>query len=88
MQRQPSCCDFCGFLHVSQEYPTDTEGISWYACRECARLINAENWDFLIERGVAACAQIRPILHDEELVLRKQIEQLVENFRIVRLAPV
>jgi hypothetical protein len=40
MQRQPSCCDFCGFPEVSQEYPTDTDGISWYACLECARLVS------------------------------------------------
>jgi hypothetical protein len=88
MQRQPSCCDFCGFLQVSQEYATDRAGISWYACPGCTRLIDTESWDSLIERCVAACAQILSIEEDEELVLRKQMEQLVENFRIVRLAAV
>ncbi len=88
MQRQPSCCNFCGFPEVSQEYPTDTGGISWYVCLECARLVDTESWDRLIERGVGACAQIRQIPEDETRVLRKQMEELVENFRIIRLATV
>jgi hypothetical protein len=88
MQRQPSCCDFCGFLQVSQEYPTDRAGISWYVCPACARLIDTESWGSLIERGVAAYAQIRSVEDDEGPVLRKQMEQLVGNFRIVRLAAV
>jgi hypothetical protein len=88
MQRQPSCCDFCGFPEISQNYPTDTEGFNWYACLECARLVDTESWDSLIERGVVACAEIRPISEDEMRVLRRQMEQLVENFRVVRLATV
>lgn len=86
MRRQPSCCDFCGSPQVAQEYPTDSEGISWYACSECARLIDAESWDLLIERGLAECAQIRPLQDDEDLVLRGQMEQLVKNFRVIRFA--
>lgn len=86
MQRQPSCCDFCGFPKLSQHYPTETEGISWHACPECARLIDTEDWNRLIERGLAGRAQIRPILDNEELVVRAQMQQLVENFRKVRLA--
>lgn len=88
MQRQPSCCDFCGLPEVSQEYPTDTEGISWCACLECARLVDTESWDRLIERGVVACAQIRLMSEDETRVLREQLGQLVENFRVVRLSTV
>jgi len=88
MQRQPSCCDFCGFPNISQKYPTDTEGISWYACLECARLVDIESWERLIQRSTVACAQIRPISEDEMCVLRRQMEQLVENFRVVRLATV
>jgi hypothetical protein len=88
MQRQPSCCDFCGFPEISQKHPTDTEGINWYACLECARLVDTESWDRLIQRGVVECAQIRPITEDEMRVLRRQMEQLVENFRVVRLATV
>jgi hypothetical protein len=88
MQRQPSCCDFCGLPEVSQEYPTDTEGISWYACVECASLVDSEGWDLLIERGVAASAQLHRFPADEMRVLRRQLEQLVENFRVVRLAAV
>jgi len=86
MQRQPSCCDFCGFPEISQEYLTDTKGVSWYACLECARLVDTESWGSLIERDVVSCAQIRPISQDEIRVLRRQMEQLVENFRVVRLA--
>ena len=88
MQRQPSCCDFCGFPEVSQEYLTDTDGIRWYACLECARLVDTDSWDRLIERGAVACAQLHPIAADEMRVLQRQLEQLVENFRVVRLATV
>jgi hypothetical protein len=45
MQHQPLFCDFCGFLQVSQEYPIDRTGISWYACPTCATLIDTERWD-------------------------------------------
>lgn len=86
MQRQPSCCDFCGLLRVSHEYPIDSEGINWCACLECARLIDAESWDLLMERGVAACAQTRVLREDEELAFRKQMEELVNSFRVIRLA--
>jgi hypothetical protein len=88
MQRQPSCCDFCGVPGVSQVYPTNTEGIHWYACLECARLVDTESWDRLIQRSVVAYAQMRQIPEDEMRLLRTQMEQLVENFRVVRLATV
>ncbi len=39
MHRRVSCCDFCSDSSIRKEYPTDTEGISWYACPECASLI-------------------------------------------------
>ena len=85
MQRQPSYCDFCGFPVVSKEYPTDRRGINWYACADCARIIDVEDWNGLVERGVAAYAQMRSIPDDEKPLLRKRAERLVENFRIVRL---
>ena len=88
MHRRASCCDFCGCLEIQEEYPTDAEGISWYACLECARFIESESWGRLIERSVSAWARVRPLPEDETAVLQTQIEQLVEKFRIVRLAPV
>ncbi len=86
MQRQPSCCDFCGFRGISQVYPTGAERINWYACLECARLVDTESWDHLIQRSVVACAQMRQIPEDKIRLLRRQMEQLVKNFRVVRLA--
>ncbi len=82
-----SCRYFCAFPEVTHEYPTDTEGISWYACLECARLVDTKSWDLLIERGVMACAKLHPKAGDMH-VLRRQLEQLVEDFRILRLANV
>ncbi len=76
MQRQASCCDFCGFPEIAQQYPTDTEGISWFACLGRARLIDHESWNLLMERGAMAWAKLRP-LSDEMYVLRGQVEQLV-----------
>jgi hypothetical protein len=71
-----------------QEYPTDQGVRSWYACGDCARIIEAEDWAQLIERSLAAYAQIRAIPDADEPILRKQVEDLVENFRTVRLVAV
>lgn len=85
MNRQPSCCDFCGFPQVSKEYPTGRESIKWYACRVCADLIDRADWDRLVERAVAAYFALRAIPENEETALRKQAQTLVERFRAVRL---
>lgn len=82
MQRKPSCCDFCGDSRVFQEYPA---AVNWYACADCARLIDAEEWEQLIERSLAEHAQIRPIPDADKPILRKQVENLVEGFRALWL---
>ncbi len=71
-----------------EEYPTDREGTDWYACRECAQLIDRADWDRLIQRSLAAYAEIRSIPDGEEAILRRQVENLVRTFRAVRLVPV
>jgi hypothetical protein len=68
--------------------PADHCSINWYACADCARLIDAQHWELLIERSLAAYAQIRPIPEGEEPILRKQVEHLVEAFRSFRLVSV
>ena len=88
MRRPPSCCDFCGFPQVVAEYPTDREGSNWYGCLECAEFIDRADWDRLIQRGLAAYAQIRAIPDDEEAILRQQVENRVRTFRSVRLVTV
>lgn len=88
MQRRPSCCDFCGDAQTLQEYPTDHGVRSWYACTDCARIIEAEDWQQLIERNLAAYAQIRAIPDADEPILRKHVEDLVEAFRAIRLVAV
>jgi hypothetical protein len=72
---------------VFQEYGTDLGDLNWYACAECARIIDAEAWEQLIERSLAAHAQIRPIPDADKPILRKQVENLVESFRAIRLVP-
>ncbi|HYK87804.1 MAG TPA: hypothetical protein VE398_03490 [Acidobacteriota bacterium] len=52
------------------------------------RFIDDEDWGGLIERGLAAYAQIRPVPDGEEPMLRRQLENLVRNFRAVRLVSV
>lgn len=84
MDRPPSCCDFCGDSPAFQEYETDHRDFNWYACGECARIIDAEAWEQLIERSLAAHAQIRPTPDGDEPILRKQAEHLVEAFRAFR----
>lgn len=88
MNRQPSCCDFCGITEVSHEYPTDREDVKWYACRDCAQLIALEDWDRLVERSVAAYFTLRPFTEDEKTALREQVHNFVERFRAVRLVAV
>jgi hypothetical protein len=81
MDRPPSCCDFCGDSRTFQEYPTDNGAVNWYACANCARLIDAEQWEQLIERSLAAYMQLRAVPDGEESVLRSHVEQLVHAFR-------
>ena len=88
MHRPSSCCDFCGLPQVVEEYPTDREGANWYACLECAQLIDSANWGGLIQRGLAAYAEISPIPDGEEAIRRRQVENLVRTFRAVRLVAV
>jgi len=85
MQRQPSCCDFCGSLETLQEYLVGDETIKWFACSECAGLIEIEDWGELIERSLAAYAELRWIPECEVPILRKQVENLVRTFRIFHL---
>ncbi len=84
MQRPSSCCDFCGVSQTLREYPADHVGINWYACLGCAGIIEAEEWDRLIERSLAAYARIRPLPDCEEPIRRQQVENLVEAFRSFR----
>jgi len=85
MDRPPSCCDFCGDSRAFQEYGTDLADLNWYACAECTRIIDAEVWEKLVERSVAAHAHIRPTPDGDEPALRTQAEYLVLAFRALRL---
>ena len=88
MERPATSCDFCGDSQGLREYPIDHGVIKWYACATCASLIEAEEWDRVIERSFAAHAQLRPVPQREEPILRKQAENLVEAFRSFRLVAV
>jgi len=88
MQRQPSCCDFCGNAQTLREYPTQRGGVTWYACPDCDRIIKAEDWNRLIERSFAAYARIRPVPDSEEPILRRHVARLVEDFRSLQLVSV
>lgn len=85
MQRIPSCCDFCGDSNNLREYQAERAGINWFACEDCARLVDAEHWEELIEHSLAAYRQIRPIPDGEEPTLRQHVEQLVHASRSFRL---
>jgi len=84
MDRPPSCCDFCGDARAFQEYETDHGDVNWYACAECARLIDTERWEQLVKRSLAAHACIRPTPDRDAPVLQQQAERLVETFRAIR----
>ena len=88
MERPLSYCDFCGNCRIFQEYPTDRADANWYACAGCARLIDANDWNGLIERSLAAYTEIRPIAESEKAILRRQVEAPVLTFRTFRLMPV
>ena len=88
MERPATSCDFCGDSQGLREYPTDHTAIKWYACPTCTRMIEAEEWERLIERSFAAHAQICPVPQSEGPILRKQVENLVEEFRSFRLVAV
>ncbi len=82
MGRTPFCCDFCGSTEKIQHYLVgDDETFKWYACADCASLIDAEHWAQLVEHSLAGYRQIRPIPNGEEPILREHVEQLVQAFR-------
>lgn len=85
MDRPPSCCDFCGDSRAFQEYGTDHRDVNWYACADCTRIIDAEAWEELIERTLAAHAHIRLTPDGDEPILRQHVEHLVDTFRAIRL---
>jgi len=70
---------------VFQEYGTDLGDLNWYACAQCAGIVDAEAWEELIERNFAAHARIAPIPKADEPMLRAQAEHLVRAFRALRL---
>ena len=85
MERPPSSCDFCGDFECLREYPTDHAAANWYACVECARLIDSEQWQRLAERSLTAHVNLTAVPDGEESVLRTHVEQLVHAFRSFRL---
>ncbi len=88
VERTPSCCDFCGSTEDLQEYFVgDDNTFKWYACADCAELIDTDNWQLLIERSLSAYAEVRWTPEGEEEVVRKQVENLVLAFRAFRLVP-
>jgi hypothetical protein len=65
------------FFH--EESGTKSEG-EWSVCRECADLVNAEDWDGLVERLVGVFKrQYGEILTDD--LLRPQLAEVVDCFR-------
>jgi hypothetical protein len=62
--------------------------VNWYACGHSATLIDAQNWQQLIERSLAAYVQLRAVPDGEEAVLRNHVEQLVNAFRSFRVVQV
>ena len=54
----------------------------------CASIIEAEAWERLVERSLAAYAHIRLTPDPDEPVLRQQVEHLVRAFQACRLAAV
>lgn len=88
MERPPTCCDFCGESQCLREYPTDRSDVNWYACETCARLIDAGQWEPLIERSLTAYVQLRAVPDGQEPVHGKHVEQLVKAFRAFQLMAV
>jgi hypothetical protein len=88
MQSKSACCDFCGDSENLQQYPTADGALNWYACADCAGIIDDGTWNQLIERSLAAYSLIRPIADGERPILREHVAQLVHAFRSFRLVAV
>lgn len=63
------------------------ETIKWYACADCAELIDTDNWELLIEHSLHAYTDMRWIPKAEEAVVQKQVQNLVLAFRAFRPVP-
>ena len=89
VERTPSCCDFCGNTENLQGYVVgDDESSKWYACADCAELIETDKWEQLVERSLSAYDDVRWTPQGEEHVVRKQVENLVLAFRAFRFVSV
>jgi hypothetical protein len=89
-------CDFCSnseiyavfpardFTYVTIDKITLNSQADWYSCRECAKLVEAENWVELqnraVKRFVAKYGNDIPVEF-----LRREVEKLHASFRQNRL---
>ncbi len=85
MNRDPSCCDFCGSL--GPLIPYDEPGFCWYACPECTQIIEEKGWGQLEDRCLAAYGGIRIFSDDDKSVISDEVAALIQAFRGPRLAP-
>ncbi len=80
-------CDFCGCPEALIACPTDEAGFCWYACPECALLIEKDEWGRLEERCLEAYTATRGLLGEDRRVAAEQAARLVDAFRASRLVP-
>jgi hypothetical protein len=89
-------CDFCSSSEIYAVFPardftyvmideiTLNSQAGWYSCRDCAKLVEAENWtglrDNAIKQFVAKYGNDIPVEF-----LRREIEKLLATFRQNRL---
>jgi hypothetical protein len=89
-------CDFCSSSNVYKSYACEdfvhdvlsavevcSEGI-WVACEECAKLIDADQWDELLSRAVRSMVKELGVTQLEATMLRERIGLIHQQFRSLR----
>lgn len=88
-------CDFCSEEHAAKVYPCETfiwerEMIThqslggWAACAECSRLIDANEWDALVERSIYQLVEQDSVPIEHVQMLRENFHQIYALFRTYR----
>ena len=83
-------CDFCSTAEIFKLYPnretvealpgvTDSGG--WTACRACAALVDAENWEDLADRSTDTFMQTYQLDKSERPELRNAMREIHRGFR-------
>lgn len=88
-------CDFCLAAFVLKGYHCDSFSVNgvplsggssnvWMACRECAELVDGEEWSILADRVYRRFVETHGVARVEESQLRTELSEVIMQFAMHR----